>query len=165
MNIAASHNVSRRGCKKLGTCLVWNRSKTRKVRAYSILPNVSYNLTVFVYEDRDSASDKTFFKLYDQYDIDPCTNLHETRLCKPRLVMTTTTNGSVSKEIGCAIEFPDWNWLHTEIVTFCIDTNHVSCEFCNVFCLEGSFVTYYVDGQVSEEYDKQLLFALHTSEE
>ena len=166
LNVIPSHMVRRNGSKKIETCLVWNRQKTRKVRAYLILPNVSYNLKMLVYGSPEGWSDKTFFQVDEKYYDERCSNDHDARLCKPRLVMETPTVGAVSEENNeYAIELPNWNW-DQEIITFYFDTKHVSCESCNVICLMVKIEDYYSDN--FQEYDviyKEILFALHTAEE
>ena len=164
MNVIPSHIVRRNGSKKIEKCVVWNRQKTRKVSAYLILPNVSYNLRVLVYESPYGSSDKTMFQVDDKYYDVRCSNVHDARSCKPRLVMETPTVGAVSEENNeFAIELPNWEW--EEPIMFYIDTKHVQCEFCNVIRLLVKVVAYSDNLEESESIYKEILFALHTSEE
>ena len=132
---------------------VWNKFKTRKVKAYSIFPDKDYKLSIYT-NTSNRINEEWYFCIYNYYH--NCTKAHEERVNKPQLVMESPEESSQSKPVGAMFGFTDVD----DQITFRIEAKHLPCKACNTFWLYAVLAEYFDNGDEEGVYEIEVPFVL-----
>ena len=131
---------------------VWNKFKTRKVKAYSIFPDKDYKLSIYT-KSSGWPNEEQYFCIYNYYH--NCTKAHE-RVSKPQLVMETPEESPKSRPVGALLGFTDVR----DQITFRIEAKHLPCKACNTFWMYAVLVECLDNGDEEAVYEIEVPFVL-----